>query len=59
MANASIIVNTRKVQAASNKVSTANTSAGANLHTVKAKDLYTVRAIPGQGGMSMVLKLEG
>jgi len=59
MANANIIVNTRKVETAANKVSTGNKAAAANLHTVKAQDLYTVRAIPGQGGLSMVLKLEG
>lgn len=59
MSNASIIVNTRKIQASGNKVSQGNSSTAVNLHTVKAQDLYTMRAIPGQGGLSMVMKLEG
>ena len=59
MTKANIIVNTRKIEAPANKVSSGNKAAAANLHTVKAQDLYTVRAIPGQGGLSMVLKLEG
>ena len=59
MSNAAIIVNTRKITP---KVAKANGTTGKNstcVHTVRAEDLRITRPIPGQGGLSMVMKLEG
>lgn len=53
-----IVVNTRKIVAPNGKANGINNQ-GTCVHTVKAEDLRIMRAIPGQGGLSMVMKLEG
>jgi len=59
MSNTSIIVNTKKID---QRTAKANGVTGKNktcVHTVKGEDLRIMRPIPGQGGLSMVIKLEG
>lgn len=59
MSNPAIIVNTRKI---TTKAAKANGITGKDktcVHTVRAEDLRITRPIPGQGGLSMVMKLEG
>lgn len=58
MANGLIVVNTKKTVPVSNKVSGTGSQA-ACVHTVKAQDLRIMKAIPGQAGLSLVLKLGG
>lgn len=60
MLNTSIIVNTKKTKPTDGKVGgISNSSTPVNVHTIKAEDLRIMRPIPGQGGLSVVLKLEG
>lgn len=58
MTNPSLIVNTKKVSDPSMKVG-GKIGKPINLHTIDGQDLYTVRSVPGQGGLGMVVKLEG
>lgn len=58
MTNPSLIVNTRKVSEPSCKVG-GKIGKPINLHTIDAQELYTFKSIPGQGGLGMVVKLEG
>lgn len=59
MANPSIIVNTRKITPRAAKANGVSGKNATCVHTVKAEDLRITRPIPGQGGLSMVVKLEG
>lgn len=58
MTNTSIIVNTRKIRSQQLK---ANGTTGEKtcVHTIQAQDLRIMRPIPGQGGLSLALKLKG
>lgn len=58
MTNPSLIVNTKKVSEPSMKVG-GRMGNPVNLHTIEAQEIYTFKAIPGQGGLGMVVKLEG
>ena len=53
-----IIINTRKSPSTGGKVG-GTTGETTCVHTVRAEDLRIMRPIPGQGGLSLVLKLEG
>lgn len=59
MLNTSIIVNTKKTRPDGKVGGVSNGSAPVNVHTIRAEDLRIMRPIPGQGGLNIVLKLEG
>jgi hypothetical protein len=59
MSNSAIIVNTSKNTPKAAKANGITGKDNTCVHTVKAEDLRIMRPIPGQGGLSMVVKLEG
>lgn len=60
MINTPIIVNTTKAKLHDSKAGGVSSSSEATcVHTVRAEDLRIMRPIPGQGGLSTVMKLKG